>query len=393
MFCYMFHATCFMKIGIDIRLIGKKRTGDEVVIFNLVKEFGQISTDHEFKLYTDVTNRETLGEIAKSLGIVGKKNFNIVSLKTSSRFAWNFWALGKYLRNNPIDVFHTQYITPWFVPKSIKIVTIIHDISFNFFPKFIKFSDLFFLRLLIPLSLRRADKIIGVSEFTKNEIIKFYKIDGNKVDWIHNSIGQNFIDANFSADELAKVREKYNLPEKFILYIGTLQPRKNLPMLIEAFARIKDKMGDVKIVIGGNKNAHNYDKRIDLAIANNNLESSVIFPGFVDEEDKPAIFRLAHVFAFPSLYEGFGIPPLEAMSQQVPVICSDIPSLKEIADGGALYFDAGNLDDFSEKLYDISMDLDLRRELIQTGLQRVSFFSWEKSAKKMLATYEDLRHN
>ncbi|EKE25001.1 MAG: mannosyltransferase B-like protein [uncultured bacterium] len=382
-----------MKIGIDIRLIGKKRTGDEVVIFNLVREMARLNSTHEFKLFTDACDKETIKKITEQLEIGDKSNFEVVSLETPNRFAWNFWTLPKYLRQNPFDIYHTQYITPWFISHSTKIVTIVHDISFNFFPKFIKFSDLFFLKTLIPISIRRADKIIGVSRFTADEIINYYKINDYKVDWIYNSISKEFIGSEISKEELEKVKEKYALPEKFILYIGTLQPRKNLPMLVEAYARIKNELGGMKVVIGGNRKAHNYDRRIDEAIEKHGLGEDVIFPGFIDEKDKPAIFRLASVFAFPSLYEGFGIPPLEAMSQGVPVICSNIPSLKEIADSGALYFDVESLDDFSKKLYDISMDLSLRKELIRAGNERVSFFSWEKSAAKMLAIYESLLQN
>jgi glycosyltransferase involved in cell wall biosynthesis len=163
-----------------------------------------------------------------------------------------------------------------------------------------------------------------------------------------------------------------------------------VPHLISAFARIKDSVDGEKLVICGNLDAYNSDKQIKKNIGKLLLEDDVVLPGFIDEQDKVAVFSLAHVFAFPSLYEGFGIPPLEAMSQNVPVICSDIPSLKEIAQNGALFFDVNNLDDFSKKLYDISMDNDLRLELIQSGKQRISFFSWEKSAIKMLAIYENV---
>jgi len=382
-----------MRIGIDIRLVGKKRTGDEVVIFNLVRELAQINSNHQFELFTDVTDEKVLRDISQRIGIGGKENFKIISLETPNRFAWNFWTLPMYLRKNPVDVYHTQYITPWFVSKKIKVVTIIHDISFNFFPKFIKFSDLFFLRTLIPLSVRRADKIVGVSEFTRDEIIKYYKVDPEKVEWIHNSVSSEFLDLEVSEKRLAEVRKKYDLPEKFILYIGTLQPRKNLPMFIEAFAKIKEDLNGMKVVIGGNRKAHNYDIGIDQVINENNLHEDIIFPGFIDEDDKPAIFKLANVFVFPSFYEGFGIPVLEAMVKGVPVLCSDIPSLKEIAENGALYFNLGDLDDFSKKLYDISMNNDLRSELARAGLNRASFFSWKNSARKMLAIYEKLLHN
>ena len=146
-------------------------------------------------------------------------------------------------------------------------------------------------------------------------------------------------------------------------------------------------------MLGGNKKAHNFDRTIDEAVRKNGLEDEVLFPGFIDEEDKKTLFSLAQTFVFPSCYEGFGIPVLEAMSQKTPVLCSDIPSLKEIASDGALFFDIGNLDDFENKLYTATMDQGIRQELIQKGLERVSFFSWEKSAQKTLAIYEEMLQN
>ncbi len=400
-----------MRIGIDIRLIGKKRTGDEVVFFNLVKNLARIDTKHGFELLTDITDKHILQEISESLGIAGKNNFKIVSLPDPhlsgvpdilsqrekiigrilhNKFAWNFWTLPKYLKANPVDVYLTQYITPFFVPRSIKIATIVHDISFNFFPQLIKFSDLLFLKILIPLSLRRANKIIGVSKFTKDEITKFYRIAPEKVDFIYNAIGDEFLKDGISREEKEKVRQKYQLPEKFILYLGTLQPRKNIPHLIEAFARIKSSIGETKLVVCGKLQAHNVDIKIVDFVKKYSLENEVIFPGFIDEQDKVAVFAQAQVFVFPSLYEGFGIPPLEAMSQNVPVLCSDIPSLREIAGDGALFFDLNNLDDFSKKLYAISMDNNFRSELIRLGKARISFFSWKKSAEKILAIFEEM---
>ena len=381
-----------MKIGVDIRLIGKKRTGDETVVFNLVKNLAKIDSVNEYFLFTDIADETVLRKIGTEIDILNKNNFKIVSLPTINRLTWNFWTLPIYLRKNPVDIYHTQYITPLFVPKSVKKVTIIHDISFNFFPQHIKFSDLFFLKILIPISLKRADKIVAVSQFTKDEIIKFYKINPEKIECVYNSIGDEFLnppaDGEISEEHLKEVKNKYNLPEKFILYIGTLQPRKNIPQLIEAFGSIKDKLRDFKLVICGNKKAYNYDKKIENAIKINNLGNNVIFPGFIDEKDKKAVYKLAHVFAFPSLYEGFGIPLLEAMSQSVPTLASDIPSLKEIAGEGALYFNVASIDDFSKKLYSISIDSDLREKLAKTGKARVSFFSWENSAQKTLAIYK-----
>jgi glycosyltransferase involved in cell wall biosynthesis len=379
-----------MKIGIDIRNIGKKRTGDEVVFFNLVKNLALLDNTSEYLLFTDTTDTTLLySNVVKPLGIESKKNFKIISLKCANKFIWNIWTLPRYLRKNPVDVYHTQYITPFFVPRRIKIVTIVHDISFNFYPQYIQWRDLFFLKILIPISLKRADKIIAVSEFTRNEIIKYYKVSPDKVDFVHNAINDSFIRNDFTESELAKIRKKYNLPGKFILYVGTMQPRKNIPFLIEGYNKIKDRIPEIKLVIAGRK-GHNFDKKVDEAVKKHALEKDVIFPGFIEEDDKPLLFNMAQVFAFPSLYEGFGIPVLEAMSQKVPVLVSNIPSLKEVARNSALFFDPGDLDGFAEKLYNISMDENLRSKLSDSGKTRVQFFSWERTARKILQIYQKL---
>lgn len=379
-----------VKIGIDIRLIGKNRTGDEAVFFNLTKEFAKIGKDFEFELFTDVIDEEKLAEISKRLEIGSVENFKIIPIKTKNRYSWNFWDLPRHLRKNPVDIYLTQYITPFFVPKKIKIVTIIHDISFNFFPQFIKKSDLFFLQTLIPLSIKRADKVLGVSEFTRNEIIRYYNAGPEKVDFFHNAVSGDFKKQDVSDGKLVEIRKKYSLPEKYVLYLGTLQPRKNIPLLIESFARIKNRLGDVKIVLVGNRNAHNFDVRIDESIRKHNLADSVVFPGFVDEEDKAAIYKSAHAFIFPSLYEGFGIPLLEAFETGTPVLASDIPSLREVGGDGALFVDPGAIDKFSEALYAICVDESIRTGIVSSGKEKAEYFCWEKTARKLLGIFENM---
>jgi LCP family protein required for cell wall assembly len=378
-----------MRIGIDIRNIGKQRTGDEVVFLNLVKNLALLDNENEYFLFTNITDTSIIPIMEVTLGIKDKKNFKIVSLKSRNKFCWNIRVLPKYLRKNPVDIYHTQYITPFFVSRKIKIITHIHDVSFKAYPKFIKKSDLFFLNWLIPKSLKRADKIVAVSEFTKSEIVKYYKIDPEKIEVIYNALEDNFKE-EISEEKLLEVRKKYNLPEKFILYLGTLQPRKNVASLIGAFAQIKDKIPDFKLVLAGNRNAHNFDQKIDEIIAKENIQNRVIFPGYVDWEDKIYLFHLATVFAHPSLYEGFGIPLLEAMSQEVPVIASEIPVFKEIAQDSVLFFNPSSLDDLKEKLYTICIDENLRNKFRSLGKERLEFFSWKKSAENLENLYKNI---
>lgn len=378
-----------MKIGIDIRNVGKKRTGDEVVFFNVVKNLSKIDARNEYFLFTDVKDAAFLEKVAKDLEIENKMNFKIISLKCHNKFIWNAWTLPAHLRKNPIDIYHTQYITPFFVSKKIKIVTTIHDISFNFYPRLIKRSDLFFLKILIPNSLKRADKIIAVSNFTKDEIIKHYRIKSEKIEVVHNAVSDNFSDEELTTDQIKKIRNKYNLPEKYILYLGTFQPRKNLPFLISAFLKIRKKLDNVKLVIAG-KRAHNYDKKIDQALRAQSGAENVLFIGYVDEKDKPALYKMSYLCVFPSLYEGFGIPLLEAMNQGTPVLASDIPSHKETSGNAAVYFDPLNIASFEQILYNVHIDQNKRNALINLGQQRSKLFSWKKASEKILSVYWSL---
>ncbi len=379
-----------MQIGIDIRNIGKKRTGDEAVFFNLVKNLALIDAENSYQLFTDICDLKILEKIKSNLGIKDKPNFEIISLGNKNKFTWNFWTLPNYLRANPIDLYLTQYITPFFVSRKIKIFTIVHDVSFCVFPRMIKFSDLFFLRALIPLAMRRADKIIAVSEFTQNEIIKYYKINPKKVTHIHNAVADDFLRQTFSQSDLEAIRQKYALPQKFILYLGTLQPRKNLPVLIEAYAKIKKQLPGVRLVLAGGK-SHNYDPKIDAVVQDCKLDKDeVIFPGFIAEEDKKAVMLLATIFCFPSLYEGFGIPILEAFSAKLPCVVSEILPHQEVAGDAALYFMPNNCDELAQKLLEIVQKDGIKERLLSQEAERLKLFSWAKTAKKVLNIFEKL---
>jgi glycosyltransferase involved in cell wall biosynthesis len=378
-----------VKIGIDIRNIGKKRTGDEVVFFNLTKNLAQIDAQNEYFLYTDLTDPVVLKEITERLEIQDKRNFQIISLKTKNRFTWNFWTLQKYLRAHPVDVYLTQYITPFFVPTKIKILTIIHDISFKVYAKYIKFSDLFFLKILMPLSFRRADKIIGVSDFTAQEILKYYNVAEDKVTWIHNAVGDNFL-AEISETQVADVKKKYNLPEKFILYVGTLQPRKNLPTLIEAYAKLPtETQAAIKLVLAGGR-GHNYDTNIDKTIAKHSLQNNVFLPGFISEDDKPGIFKSSLLFCNPSFYEGFGITVLEAMTLGMPVIASDIPPHREVAGDSIVFFNPERSADLTDRLNNVINDTVMHANLAQKELIQAKNFLWKNTVRKLLEIFNNL---
>jgi len=374
-----------MKIGIDIRVIGKNRTGDEVYFFNLVKNLAAADKKNKYYLYTD-RDLEKDSDLKREIEKLGLgSNFKIIFLNSPNRFCWNLWALPKYLKKNPVDIFHTQYIAPLWLPKNTKLVLTIHDISFNFFPEYIKKTDLFFLKTLLARSIRRADKIITVSASEQKQIIDFYKIPPEKIDFTYNGVDFEKFSQNFSNEQKNTVGVKYKLPEKFLLYIGTLQPRKNIPIIIEAIKSL-----DTNLVLAGNREAHNFDQKINEAIEKNGLQDKIIFPGWIDEEDKPILLQMADCFVFPSLYEGFGIPIIEAMAAGLPVVCSDIPVLREIGKNAALLCDPKNSQQFEENILKTSNDQPLREKLVRTGIETAQNFTWQKTAEKTLEVYTSL---
>ncbi|MFZ1736119.1 MAG: glycosyltransferase family 1 protein, partial [Candidatus Moraniibacteriota bacterium] len=380
-----------MKIGIDIRNVGKNRTGDEVVFFNLVRELLKADTENEYLLFLDERTDSELRELEVRLGVTDRNRVRFVSLPTRDKFDWNGWWIPRYLRTHAVDIYHTQYIVPFFVPKRTKVVTHIHDVSFRAYPQYIAWIDRWFLNLLIPRSLRRADVIIVPSKFTKQEIVKYYAVSEEKIAVIYNAVAQEFFredkeDESLDGGHIGVLREKYHLPESFFLYVGTLQPRKNIPALIEAFSRFREQnanMRDIKLVLVGNRRGHHFDVRINETIARLGMGSNIVFPGFVDQEDLPLLMRLATLFVFPSYYEGFGIPILEAMSQGVPVVASDIPALREAGGDAALFVALDSPEHLSVALSEICRSLVLRETLQKKGLVRAQHFSWEKSAKAL----------
>lgn len=385
-------------IAIDIRLLGKKRTGDEMVFFHLTKEVLNIDTKNQYHLLTDETDPEKLTLLAERLACTKKHHVNIISLSSKNRFTWNLWVLPRYLFQHQIDVLHTQYILPLCFPRRTKVALHIHDVSFRAYPQLIHWSDRFFLALLIGLSLKRATMILTPSQFTKDEIIKYYAVTDTKITVLPNAVGEEFLHHTPANDQnTLRIKKKYRLPEHFILALGTLQPRKNIPFLLSAFAELQKRLRDTttdsispKLVLAGNRNAHHIDTIIDKSISEHHMEDAVLFPGFIDHTDLPSVIGLADIFVFPSLYEGFGIPLLEAMSQGVAVAASDIPSLRSVGGDGALYFDPTDIASCAEILYTLLIDSEQKKLLIQRGYERLKFFSWQKSAQLLNDVYNKM---
>ncbi|MFA5985810.1 MAG: glycosyltransferase family 1 protein [Parcubacteria group bacterium] len=375
-----------MKIAIDIRNIGKGRTGDEVVFFELVRHLAQIDAQNEYHLLIDMRADDALRRIETQLDITGKENFQLVPCGTGNKFVWNAITASRYCRRKKIDIYHTQYIIPFFMPSWTKIVTHIHDVSFCAHKELIKKSDAFFLNILIPRAIKKSHAVVAVSQFTKDEIVRYYHCPQEKVCVIPNAVSM-YCDPLLRAED---VRAKYHVPEMFIMALGTMQPRKNISFLIEVFVSLAQERGDVSLVLVGKKD-HNFDLMIQRVLGSYpQVADRVIFTGYVSDAEKCCLYKMARVFAFPSIYEGFGIPILEAFSVGTPVVASDILPHREVAGEGALYCDPQSIDQWKKMLYDVLDNDKMRKDLQKGSQEQIIKFSWKESAQKLVSLYKSL---
>lgn len=283
----------------------------------------------------------------------------------------------RLMRKKDIELFFT---TSHYAPRISPVPTVISvmDLSYIHFPDLFKKKDLYKLTNWTKYSCARARKIITISNSSKNDIIKFYKIPAEKIEVVYPGI------KDIRKSSMNKIPSKYGIEGNFLLYIGTLQPRKNVARLIEALSLLKEK--DLKLVIIGKK-GWKYEEILE-APKKFNVENRVTFLDFVPDEDLPAFYSNAICYILPSLYEGFGLPVLEAMQHACPVLTSNISSLPEAGGDAALYFDPYKVEDIASKIEKVLRDEKLRDEMRKKGLIHIKNFSWEKSAKKVINILE-----
>ncbi len=285
---------------------------------------------------------------------------------------------------NAFDLLHVNYNAPPLAP--CPTVVTIHDIAFEHYPEFFSPRDLLILKTLVPLSARRAARVITVSQHARDEILARYGLPADKVVVTYEAAGEQFQPV---ADPAARqaVCDRLGIGQvPFVLALGNLQPRKNMVRLVEAFRRVAGATAsDLRLVIAGQ--AQWRESEVFRAVAAFGLEEQVVFPGYVADADLPALYSAASVFVYPSLYEGFGLPPLEAMACGTPVVCSRAASLPEVVGTAALVFDPLDVDSLAEAIATVLQDQGQAAELRRRGLARASQFSWDRCAMETLAVY------
>lgn len=363
-----------MKIAVDIRTAGGEKAGKGWFTFHIVQNLLQIDTDNEYILYA----RE---------GVPGFEQFKNARLKliNSKGFFWHRKVLSD-IKKEQIDIFFapSSYIIPALLPRYIKCILTVHDLVAFLFPNTHNKKAVFLERLLLKKALKKATHVIAVSENTKSDIIKKFKTEKEKISVIYCAAGEEF--KPIKKENLKNFAAKTNLPEKFFLSVGTLEPRKNYVNLIKGFAQIAEKFQNYHLIIVG-KEGWDYQP-IYEEIEQNQLNNKVHILGYLSNTSLINLYNLAKALIFPSMYEGFGLPPLEAMKCGCPVIASYSSSIPEVVNDSALMIDPENPIEIAGAITKLITDEELCEKLRNQGLIQAHKFSWEQSAKKLLEAIE-----
>lgn len=368
-----------MRIAIDVRKLHDFGIG--TYVRHLVEQLAQL--DHETE-YVLLCKRDDL-ELPERLG----PNFRAVADASGQYSVREQLSIPANLLRTSPQLFHSpHYVLPALTPCP-SIVTI-HDCIHLVFPQYLQGRIArMYARAAFWNAVHRASRILTVSETSKNDILRFFPIPPEKVTVIYNAIADRFYHEP-PVEEVAQVRERYQLDDRFVMYAGNVKPHKNLERLIDAFVLLHNTAGydDLKLLITGSEISKYATLR--RAVHRYNLHKHVRFLGYQSEQTLAVLYRLADVFVFPSLYEGFGLPPLEAMASGTPVVVSNASSLPEVVgDAGVLVnpYDVTSIADGIRRVLD---DSALRQELGTRGLARARSFSWKESVKRTHDIYQEI---
>lgn len=363
-------------VSLELQNVVKNKTGVGWYVYNIAKQLKQDNKNNY------------IGEVFNFCGrndIKGLKELNI-RIKENT---WFPYRLLLKIRNNKLLNYNKLIGTESDIytffrfecPSNIrgKVVVVMHDMIPLLYPEV---CTEYVSKARYLASIDRADAIVAVSESTKRDIINIYDVDASKITIIPPGIDLADYRREYSAKELERIRGKYHLPSQFLLFLGTIEPRKGIDKLIQAFDIIKGKSGyqQLKLVIAGGK-GWKYDKIFEL-YENSRFKDDIVFTGYLDESDKIQIYKLAAAFVFPTLYEGFGMPVLEAMAAGTPTITSNNSSLPEVAGKGAVLIDRESTEELCDAIEKVLTDRMFRHDLIAEGLKQSEQYTWAGSARK-----------
>jgi len=374
-----------MKIGIDVRVLEIKMTGVGRYLLNILKNLPECDNQNDYFLFSYGKLPQYEKERIKNIPTL-KFTPQGIFQKAISPFWLNF-VLPKYLEKYKIDLFFSpNHFLPIkkIKPKSIiAIYDVFHKIDKNFHPLYYrKYAD-----LLLKRAVKYTELIVTISESSKRDIIRFYNVPEEKIKVAYGAADEIFHLRNLSEADKRKISEKYNLPEKFILYIGVLEERKNIDGIIKIADLIKDKTETPIFLFGrigyrGNQYLKEIKKR-----------KNIQYKGFVDNQDLPYIYNLATIFLFPSFYEGFGLPVLEAMQSGVPVLTSNTSSLPEVVGDGGIMHEPRDYEEFAKSIMKLLKDKDFYDKMKNKGLEQAKKFSWKKTTIEVVDLFNRIIYN
>ncbi len=369
-------------IGIDAAdLCYKRIDGTRIYILNLLDNFGKIAPDALFYIYLK-------GDLNPDLKFKIYPNYRII--KESFPFLWTQLKLPRMVRRNkPNVLWMPLHNLPIMRHTGLKTVVTIHDLAFKIFPKFFPPKDLFMLNKLTNYAVKKANKIIAVSRSTAKDLTEMYGVSPSKVSVIYHGYNEKLfhLPSAEEKNQVESIKNKYKIPTncKYLIYVGAIQPRKNLGVLVSAFERIKtlQSFKDWKLVLAGSEAW--MAEELKNQIATSAWKKDIIMTGNFNISDLPFLLWGSEFFVFPSLYEGFGIPLLEAMACGVPVISARNSSLIEVGGACASYFNPRKVDELTSLIRTLATSPEKKAQMRAKGLEWVKNFSWEETTRK---TYE-----
>ena len=367
-----------MRIGIDVRKI--RDFGVGTYVRNLVRYLARLDHENEYVLFCrpeDCSLSEPLGE-----------NFRAVAEPAPPYSMTEQFRIPFSLRRERIDLFHApHYVLPLLTP--CRSVVTIHDCIHLMFPQYLPNRLAYgYARASLWVATHRSSRILTVSEASKRDILRFFQVPSDKVTVIPNAIDERF-GVVPTDEEVVRVRERYQLSDRFVLYAGNVKPHKNLERLIDAFFILRQEgFGNLKLLIIGSEISKYATLR--RAVHRYHLHKHVRFLGFVPNETLAVLYRLADAFAFPSVYEGFGLPPLEAMASGTPVLTSNVSSLPEVVGDAAVLVNPYEPRAIADGLRRLLTDVALRQDLHERGVARARQFSWERSVSRIRDIYNEV---
>lgn len=370
-----------MRIGIDATSIPLNRAGAGVYIFQLIKGLARIDIKNEYYIFAKSCHIEEFE--------INQPNFHFSELHTSSvslRLLWEQSLLPLKAVECKLDVLHSlHYTMP--ILKSCKSVVSFPDMTYLKFPQMHRPIHRKFFPAMMYWSAKHSDKIIAISESSRLDAIDLLKVESNKIVTVPLAASSSY--RLLPSNLVDQVCEAYKLSKKqYILYVGTLEPRKNIPFLIEGYAKSSKNFPQIPLVLAGKK-GWMYDE-IFRRVTELGLEEKVRFLNYVPEKDLIALYNGAAAFIYPSFYEGFGLPVLEAMQCGIPVITSNISSMPEVADGAAILINPNSVEEIAVAMRQVLTNRSLVNELSRKGLARSAHFSWKRCAQETLDVYENL---